>query len=92
MKTESNFKFTNEHKTNKTTCLDIRNEVCPMTFVRTKLALERLSGGSLLAVTLAEGEACDNVPNAAAAEGHEILSQTQEQPGIWRLLIRKRVS
>ncbi|MCA0301046.1 MAG: sulfurtransferase TusA family protein [Proteobacteria bacterium] len=54
--------------------LDITGEVCPMTFVRTKLQLERLRPGAVLAVRLRGDEPLRNVPRAARDEGHEILA------------------
>jgi len=37
--------------------IDITGEVCPMTFVRTKLALERMHAGEVLRVRRAPGSA-----------------------------------
>jgi len=54
--------------------LDITGEVCPMTFVRTKLKLERMQPGELLAVRLRGEEPLRNVPRAAREEGHAILA------------------
>ncbi|MFO1081678.1 MAG: sulfurtransferase TusA family protein [Reyranellaceae bacterium] len=54
--------------------LDITGEVCPMTFVRTKLRLERMHPGETLAVRLRGEEPLRNVPRAARDEGHSILS------------------
>ena len=53
--------------------LDITGEVCPMTFVRTKLRLERMQPGEILAVRLRGEEPLRNVPRAARDEGHTIL-------------------
>ena len=53
--------------------IDIRREVCPMTFVRTKLELERMKPGEVLAVRLRGDEPLRNVPRAAREEGHAIL-------------------
>jgi TusA-related sulfurtransferase len=53
--------------------LDITGEVCPMTFVRTKLKLERMQPGEVLAVRLRGEEPLRNVPRAARDEGHIIL-------------------
>ena len=44
-----------------------------MTFVRTKLRLERLNPGETLAVRLRGEEPLRNVPRAARDEGHTIL-------------------
>jgi len=53
--------------------IDITGEVCPMTFVRTKLRLERMQPGEVLAVRLRGDEPLRNVPRAARDEGHIIL-------------------
>ena len=44
-----------------------------MTFVRTKLRLERMQPGEILAVRLRGEEPLRNVPRAARDEGHTIL-------------------
>jgi tRNA 2-thiouridine synthesizing protein A len=53
--------------------IDITGEVCPMTFVRTKLKLERMRAGEVLSVRLKGQEPLRNVPRAAREEGHSIL-------------------
>lgn len=53
--------------------IDITGEVCPMTFVRTKLKLERMQPGEVLSVRLRGEEPLRNVPRAARDEGHIIL-------------------
>jgi tRNA 2-thiouridine synthesizing protein A len=53
--------------------IDITGEVCPMTFVRTKLCLERMRSGEVLKVRLRGEEPLRNVPKAARDEGHSIL-------------------
>jgi TusA-related sulfurtransferase len=60
--------------------LDITQEVCPFTFVRTKLLLERVQGGEVVAVRLKNGEPLTNVPRSAAELGHRILKQAPEDP------------
>ncbi len=69
--------------------LDITNETCPMTFVRVRLALDRLPAGSVLEVLLRGDEPRRNVPHTAAEQGHLILSITDEEAGITRLLLRR---
>jgi TusA-related sulfurtransferase len=58
--------------------LDITGEVCPMTFVRTKLRLERMRPGEVLSVRLRGEEPLRNVPRAAREEGHVILGVVAE--------------
>ena len=52
--------------------LDVTDVTCPLTWVRTKLALERLATGETLEVRLPAGEALDNVPRSAREAGHEV--------------------
>lgn len=74
--------------------LDITGEVCPMTFVRTKLLVERMAAGEVAEVRLKGTEPLANVPRSVAELGHEILSLTAEDGeaanGVHRLLIRKK--
>jgi TusA-related sulfurtransferase len=51
--------------------LDVTALTCPMTWVRTKLELERMAPGEELEVRAA-GEALENVPRSAADAGHEV--------------------
>lgn len=74
--------------------IDITGLICPMTFVRTKLFLERISSGETLEVRLKGTEPLDNVPRSARQHGHKILSLLPESPdqpadGIHRLVIEK---
>ena len=52
--------------------LDITELRCPLTWVKTKLALERLAPGDALEVRCAPGEALENVPRSAREAGHEV--------------------
>jgi tRNA 2-thiouridine synthesizing protein A len=52
--------------------LDITGLRCPMTWVKTKLALERLAPGESLDVACPPGEALENVPRSAREAGHEV--------------------
>ncbi|MFL5283427.1 MAG: sulfurtransferase TusA family protein [Rhodopila sp.] len=69
--------------------IDITSEVCPMTFVRTRLALDRLAPGDLLLIHLKGTEPLENVPRSATALGHEVLSLETDSLGISHLLIRR---
>ena len=42
--------------------LDITSEVCPLTFVKTKLLIERMAPGQVLQVRLKGTEPLENVP------------------------------
>ncbi len=72
--------------------VDITREVCPMTYVRTKLKLEALRPGAVLEVWLRGEEPLRNVPRSAREEGHQVLSLEEQGEGRWRLLLRKAVT
>ncbi len=55
-----------------TATLDITGVTCPVTWVKTKLALERLAPGEVLIVRCTPGEALENVPRSAREAGHEV--------------------
>ena len=69
--------------------IDITRDVCPMTFVKTRIALDRLSPGQTLLVRLRGDEPTRNVPRTAAEQGHTVLQQREEADGSTLLLIRK---
>jgi TusA-related sulfurtransferase len=52
--------------------LDVTGLRCPMTWVRTKLELERLAAGETLEVRLPAGEAVESVPRSAREAGHDV--------------------
>jgi len=52
--------------------LDISGLTCPMTWVRTKLELERMAAGEALEVRCSPGEALENVPRSAREAGHGV--------------------
>jgi tRNA 2-thiouridine synthesizing protein A len=60
-----------------------------MTFVRTRLALDRLHSGDLLLVRLRGDEPRRNVPRTAADQGHEVVSVIDLADGIAEVLIRR---
>ena len=69
--------------------IDLTGELCPMNWVRTKLALEAMAPGDTLEVWLDAGEAATSVPRSAAADGHAIESATSDEAGRVRVVIRK---
>jgi TusA-related sulfurtransferase len=72
------------------TCeIDITGDVCPMTFVRTRLALDRLAPGDTLRVRLKGEEPVRNVPRTAIEQGHQVISQETDSAGITTVLIRR---
>lgn len=69
--------------------LDITDVVCPVTFVKTKVALDELEDGQVLQVHLSDGEPVQNVPRSVKDEGHQILKLIENGDGTYELFIRK---
>ncbi|MFT4005787.1 MAG: sulfurtransferase TusA family protein [Lacrimispora sp.] len=69
--------------------VDITDVVCPVTFVKAKVALEELEEGQILAIRLNDGEPVQNVPRSIKEEGHQILKLNQNQDGTYTLIVRK---
>ena len=69
--------------------IDITRDLCPMTFVKTRIALDRLASGQTLLVRLRGEEPLRNVPRTAAEQGHTVLEQREEADGSTLLLLRK---
>ena len=68
--------------------LDISADVCPITFVKTKLQLEQMKKGEILEVILNPGEPIKNVPRSIKDEGHKIIL-AEKHGEKYRLLIEK---
>lgn len=69
--------------------LDITDVVCPITFVKVKMALEDLENGQILDVHLNEGEPIQNVPRSLKDEGHKVLSVQKNDDETYNLLVQK---
>jgi tRNA 2-thiouridine synthesizing protein A len=69
--------------------LDIRGDICPITFVKSKLAIEKMAKGQVLKVLIDYAPSAVNVPRSMEHEGHEVLSVTEGEGPVWTLLVRK---
>ena len=67
----------------------ITNEHCPMTFVKTKLELEKLKIGEILEVILNKGEPLENVPSSAEEQGYTVREIIQINEGKYKVVILK---
>lgn len=72
-----------------TDTVDITDVVCPVTFVKAKVALEALDEGEILSVRLNEGEPLQNVPRSIKEEGHKVLKLTDNGDGTFTLIVRR---
>lgn len=69
--------------------IDITDSVCPMTFVRTKAALEEMEIGEVLEVIMNDGEPAENVPRSMKDEGQLVLGLKELENGTYRMLVKK---
>ena len=72
--------------------LDLRGEVCPYTFVRTRLKLESMERGAVLLVVVDHEPATRNVPRSAREWGQEVEDVVELQVGVWQIAIIKQTS
>ncbi len=68
---------------------DITDVVCPVTFVKAKVALEELDEGQILSIRMNDGEPVQNVPRSIKEEGHQILKLLDNGDGTYNLIVRK---
>jgi tRNA 2-thiouridine synthesizing protein A len=69
--------------------LDLRGEVCPYTFVKTKLRLEELESGQDLIIMLDDSVAAANVSRSLISDGHEILDLKTLSGEVWQIIVKK---
>ncbi|MGM9629556.1 sulfurtransferase TusA family protein [Butyricicoccus sp.] len=69
--------------------VDITDVVCPVTFVKAKVALEELDDGEILSIRMNDGEPVQNVPRSIKEEGHQILKLIDNGDGTYNLIVRK---
>lgn len=74
---------------NITDTVDITDVVCPVTFVKAKVALGELDEGEILSIRMNDGEPVRNVPRSIKEEGHQILKLIDNQDGTYNLIVRK---
>lgn len=72
-----------------TDTVDITDVVCPVTFVKAKVALEELEDGEILSIRMNDGEPVQNVPRSIKEEGHKILKLIDNADGTYNLIVRK---
>ena len=69
--------------------VDIIDVVCPVTFVKAKVAIEELEVGQVLSVHMNDGEPVQNVPRSMKEEGHKVLKLNKNDDGTFDLIVEK---
>lgn len=75
--------------TQPTTVLDFRGTPCPYNYVKTKLHLEELPLGSVIAVQVDAGEPQHHVPRSLERDGQTVHSSQPSEDGSVQLIIEK---
>ena len=69
--------------------VDITDVVCPMTFVKVKVALDELDVGQILRIRMNDGEPVQNVPRSCREEGQRVLKLLDNGDGTYDLIVKK---
>jgi TusA-related sulfurtransferase len=69
--------------------IDIRGDICPYTYVKSRLAMEDLKSGQILEVLVDHAPAIENVPRSMENDGNKVLEVKQVGNNLWRILIQK---
>ena len=69
--------------------VDITDKVCPLTFVKAKVAIDELEDGEVIAIRMNDGEPVQNVPRSIKEEGHQILKLVNNEDGTYNLIVKK---
>lgn len=72
--------------------VDITNVICPITYIKAKMALEKLEKGQILEVKLSEGDPILNVPRRLAEDGQKIHQVIKNEDGTFSLFVEKVMS
>lgn len=69
--------------------IDITNVVCPMTFVKVKVAMEELEAGEILEIRMNSGEPIQNVPRSLTEENYKILEVIKNEDNTYTVYVEK---
>ena len=70
--------------------INIKGEVCPYTFVKSKLAMEKLESGQVLEIILDHKPATENVPRSMQNEGNQVIVVEKINDTDWRIVVKKK--
>lgn len=69
--------------------LNLKGEVCPYTFVKSKLAIEDMETGQILKVIVDHEPAVENVPRSLSNEGQEVIDVSKINDTDWQIIVKK---
>jgi tRNA 2-thiouridine synthesizing protein A len=69
--------------------LDLRGEVCPYTYLKSKLAIEAADPGTVLRVLVDNEVSVRDVPRSLRSAGHAVLAVEAAGSGVFAIVVRK---
>jgi tRNA 2-thiouridine synthesizing protein A len=69
--------------------VDISHVVCPITFVKVKIAIEELDDGQVIEVRMNAGEPIQNIPRSLKDEGHKVTQVINNDDGTFTVYVEK---
>jgi TusA-related sulfurtransferase len=69
--------------------LDLRGLICPVTWARTKYALQKLAPGDELRVVLDHRPAVPDIKRNVEELGQEVLGTRELGDGVWEMVLRR---
>lgn len=69
--------------------VDITDVVCPLTFVKAKVAVEELDDGQVLEIKMNAGEPIVNIPRSFKEEGHKVVQVKENGDGTYNVCVQK---
>lgn len=69
--------------------INLKGEVCPYTFVKSKLALEEMETGEVLRILVDHKPAVDNVPKSLTNEGQKVIRVEKINDTDWEIVVQK---
>jgi sulfite reductase (NADPH) hemoprotein beta-component/sulfite reductase (ferredoxin) len=73
-----------DHPATSTVVLDLRGVACPLAWAKARVRLETLPRGTLVDVVIDDPRSLRDLPRAAEANGHQVVSVADEGPP-WRI-------
>ena len=69
--------------------LNLKGDICPITFVKSKLMLEQMNSGEVLKVILDYAPSAVNVPRSLEHDGHEVIKVEEVEKELWEVYVKK---
>jgi sulfite reductase (ferredoxin) len=69
--------------------LDLRGVACPLNYVKTRVALDKVSPGESIELWIDRGEPEENVPRSCEEDGYPVLLVERAPEGHVRMLVQR---